>query len=173
MAEVSGQWAQHHHPQQELHQDNRPLLLGIGIDGITGMCAIHKEVLTAMEPQLTHRLIIQARQRGYVVARIDEYNTSRNCCRCMMTRDIGRPLEYHRRPPTRNQHADPSTLDPLGRVQVIRVQYCDDWHMHLYGDGNAAHKLATVGTSILEHGRRHETFIRPFSSIASRRKCSY
>ncbi|KAL1931766.1 hypothetical protein VTP01DRAFT_9910 [Rhizomucor pusillus] len=119
-----------------------------------------KGAVSLMDTRLASALIKHCKAEGHTITAVDEYNTSKVCPRCITDRRTSY-LQYLRRPPVSSRHIGRASLGKDGNEEIKHVTVCDVCNMHFHRDDVAAHSQAFISASMLEHGQRPKSFIRP------------
>ncbi|KAG0170015.1 hypothetical protein DFQ30_003003, partial [Apophysomyces sp. BC1015] len=126
----------------------KPVVFGFGMDGLRS--GSRRGAPSSMDRRLMDRLRrhVRASDSDHKVCQVDEYCTSKVCCKCVQNGKVFF-TKYLRR------------LSEEKDQEVIRILVCDVCEGVFRRGGNAAHNIASIASSIFMHHRRPAYFIRP------------
>lgn len=148
--------------------DIRPLIFAMGMDGLSTKA--RKGNPSPMDHKLSKALYHKIRQinasrpklQRHAITRVDEYYTSKTCCRCIKEREdlpLEEQVEYMGRPP---RYSDArSRIGNDGLFRTFRVVHCNACNRIFHRDGNAAENMCTIIQFYMRYHRRPSKFIRP------------
>lgn len=148
--------------------DPRPQLFAFGMDGLSEKA--RKGQRSPMDHKVSRALFRKLRQLNarrrrpmrHALTRVDEYKTSKTCCRCIKSRGVlpmNENVEYLGRPPRIGDAR--SRVDNTGQFRTFRVVRCNTCNRIFHRDGNAAENMCTIARYYLRYNRRQARFIRP------------
>ncbi|KAF7721575.1 hypothetical protein EC973_004467, partial [Apophysomyces ossiformis] len=139
----------HEMDDNQRHVDEPRLVYAFGLDGMSrksrreALAPMDHKIANALYRKINQKNRNKDRQHADVCTRVDEYLTSKVCCRC-----------------SKEAVQDRARLEK-GQEKVLRVVQCANCGRTFHRDGNAADNQATIARYMLRFQQRPRWFIRP------------